>query len=63
MEEFKYLVVLSTSDGRREQEIDKRIGAAAAVIWTLYRFVVVKRELSVKKRSSQFSGWTQVQTS
>uniref|UniRef100_A0A3P9D6Y1 Uncharacterized protein n=1 Tax=Maylandia zebra TaxID=106582 RepID=A0A3P9D6Y1_9CICH len=52
VEEFKYLGVLFASDGRRELEIDRRIGAAAAVMRTLHRSVVVKRELSVKAKLS-----------
>ncbi|TWW81657.1 hypothetical protein D4764_01G0014720 [Takifugu flavidus] len=48
VEEFKYLGVLFTSEGRMEQEIDRRIGAASAVMRTLHRSVVVKRELSRK---------------
>ena len=50
MEEFKYLGVLFTRDGRREQEIDRRIGAASAVVRTLYWSVAVKRELSQKAK-------------
>ncbi|KAK0146713.1 Retrovirus-related Pol polyprotein from type-1 retrotransposable element R2 [Merluccius polli] len=46
VEEFKYLGVLFTSEGRMEWEIDRRIGAASAVMWTLHGSVVVKRELS-----------------
>ncbi|TWW54739.1 hypothetical protein D4764_0188490 [Takifugu flavidus] len=46
VEEFKYLGVLFTSEGRMEREIDRRIGAASAVMRTLHRSVVVKRELS-----------------
>ncbi|KAM9306615.1 LOW QUALITY PROTEIN: uncharacterized protein KZ484_000031 [Pholidichthys leucotaenia] len=38
------------SEGRMEREIDRRIGAASAVMWTLYRSVVVKRELSSKAK-------------
>ena len=52
VEEFKYLGVLFTSEGRMEREIDRRIGAAAAVMQSLYRTVVVKRELS---RSAKLS--------
>ncbi|TWW81643.1 hypothetical protein D4764_01G0014580 [Takifugu flavidus] len=48
VEEFKYLGVLFTSEGRMEREIDRRIGAASAVMRTLHRSVVVKRELSRK---------------
>ena len=46
VEEFKYFWVLFMSDGRREREIDRRIGAASAVVQTFYRSVVVRRELS-----------------
>ncbi|KAK0131008.1 Retrovirus-related Pol polyprotein from type-1 retrotransposable element R2 [Merluccius polli] len=46
VEEFKYLGVLFTSEGRMEREIDRRIGAASAVMRTLHGSVVVKRELS-----------------
>nr|XP_049580441.1 charged multivesicular body protein 1a isoform X3 [Syngnathus scovelli] len=52
VEEFKYLGVLFTIEGRMEREIDRRIGAASAVMRTLYRSVVVKRELSQKAKLS-----------
>ncbi|KAI3377397.1 hypothetical protein L3Q82_008587, partial [Scortum barcoo] len=52
VEEFKYLGVLFTSEGKMEREIDRRIGAASAVMRSVYRTVVVKKELSRKKRSS-----------
>ncbi|KAK0147792.1 Craniofacial development protein 2 [Merluccius polli] len=52
VEEFKYLGVLFTSEGRMEQEIDRQIGAASAVMWTLHGSVVVKRELSQKAKLS-----------
>ena len=52
VEEFKYLGVSFTSEGRREREIDRRIGAASAVMRTLHRSVVVKRELSRKAKFS-----------
>ena len=52
VEEFKYLGVLSTSGGRMEREIDRWIGAVAAVMRSLYRSVVVKRELSRKAKLS-----------
>uniref|UniRef100_A0A669BS49 Reverse transcriptase domain-containing protein n=1 Tax=Oreochromis niloticus TaxID=8128 RepID=A0A669BS49_ORENI len=52
VEEFKYLGVLFTSDGRREPEIDRWIGAAAAAMRTLYQSVVVKRELNIKAKLS-----------
>uniref|UniRef100_A0A8C2ZC47 Reverse transcriptase domain-containing protein n=1 Tax=Cyclopterus lumpus TaxID=8103 RepID=A0A8C2ZC47_CYCLU len=50
--EFKYLGVLFTSEGKVEREIDRRIGAAAAVKQALYRSVLVKRELSRKAKLS-----------
>ena len=46
VEEFKYLGVLFTSEGRMEREIGRWIGAASAVMQTLHGSVVVKRELS-----------------
>ncbi|TWW67435.1 Ubiquitin carboxyl-terminal hydrolase CYLD [Takifugu flavidus] len=52
VEEFKYLGVLFTSGGRMEREIDRRIGAVSAVMRTLHRSVVVKRELSRKAKLS-----------
>ncbi|TWW78306.1 hypothetical protein D4764_11G0004270 [Takifugu flavidus] len=52
VEEFKYLGVLFTSKGRMEREIDRRIGAASAVMQTLHQSVVVKRELSRKAKLS-----------
>ncbi|TWW59416.1 hypothetical protein D4764_06G0009460 [Takifugu flavidus] len=50
--EFKYLGVLFSSEGRLEQEINRQIGAASAVMRTLHRSVVVKRELSQKAKLS-----------
>ena len=50
VEEFKYLGVLFTSEGRMEREIDGRIGAVSAVLPALRRSVVVKKELSQKAK-------------
>ncbi|KAI3363351.1 hypothetical protein L3Q82_011976, partial [Scortum barcoo] len=53
VEEFKYLGVLFTSEGKIEREIDRRIGAASsAVMRSVYRTVVVKKELSRKVKLS-----------
>ncbi|KAK3538092.1 hypothetical protein QTP70_029181, partial [Hemibagrus guttatus] len=52
VEEFKYLGVLFTSEGRMDFEIDRRIGATAAVMRPMYRSVVVKKELSRKAKLS-----------
>jgi len=54
VEEFKYLGVLFTSDGRRDNEISRRLGQAAAVMQSLSQTVVVKRELSLKAKLSIF---------
>lgn len=45
-EEFKYLGVLFTCEERMEWEIKRQIAAASAVMRTLHRSIVVKRELS-----------------
>jgi len=50
--EFKYLGVLFTSEAKMEWEMDRRIGAASAVMRALYRSVVVKRKLSRKAKLS-----------
>ncbi|KAK3512527.1 hypothetical protein QTP70_015639 [Hemibagrus guttatus] len=52
VEEFKYLGVLFKSEGRMDLEIDRWIGAAAAVMRSMYRSVVVKKELSQKAKLS-----------
>ncbi|KAK7884420.1 hypothetical protein WMY93_027543 [Mugilogobius chulae] len=52
VEEFKYLGVLFTSEGKMEHEIDRWIGAASAVMQSLYQTVVVKKELSQKAKLS-----------
>ncbi|KAK3549788.1 hypothetical protein QTP86_008027 [Hemibagrus guttatus] len=51
VEEFKYLGVLFTSEGRMDREIDRRT-AAAAVMRSMYRSVVGKKELSRKAKLS-----------
>ncbi|KAK3562947.1 hypothetical protein QTP86_011691, partial [Hemibagrus guttatus] len=43
VEEFKYLGVLFTSEGRMDREIDRRIDAAAAVMRSMYQSVMVKK--------------------
>ncbi|KAK3565106.1 hypothetical protein QTP86_033155, partial [Hemibagrus guttatus] len=52
VEELKYLGVLFTSEGRMDREIDRWIGAAAAVMQSMYRSVVVKKDLSRKVKLS-----------
>ena len=46
MDEFKYLSVLFMSEGKTEREVDRRIGAALAVMQMLKWSIVVRRELS-----------------
>ncbi|KAK3559697.1 hypothetical protein QTP86_017676, partial [Hemibagrus guttatus] len=50
VEEFKYLGGLFTSEGRIDCEIDRWIGAAEVVMRSMYRSVVVKKELSRKAK-------------
>ena len=50
VEELKYLGVF-TNKGKIEQEIDSRIAAASAVIWTLRWSVVKKKELTPKGKA------------
>ncbi|TWW59276.1 R2DM Retrovirus-related Pol polyprotein from type II retrotransposable element [Takifugu flavidus] len=49
VEEFKYLGVLFTSEGRMEREIDRRIGAASTVMRTLHRSVVGGWALAIRE--------------
>jgi len=46
MDKSKYFGVAFVSDGRRNKEIDTRVGKAHAVLRELCRSVVIKRELS-----------------
>lgn len=46
--DLKYLRILFRNLERVEQEIDRRIRTVSVVMQTLYRSVVVKRELSQK---------------
>lgn len=48
-EEFKFLGMFFLCEGRREHEIDRCIGVASAVMWTLNSSVMVKKMLSPKK--------------
>ena len=52
VEEFKYLGVLFTSEGKMQHEIDGQIGAASTVMRMLKQSVVMKRELSRKAKLS-----------
>ncbi|MDG2595023.1 reverse transcriptase domain-containing protein, partial [Vibrio parahaemolyticus] len=52
VEEFKYLGILFTSEGRMEREMDRRVGVASAVMRALRRSVMVKTELGRKAKLS-----------
>ncbi|KAK0140998.1 Receptor expression-enhancing protein 6 [Merluccius polli] len=52
VKEFKYFGILFMSEGKMEREMNRRIGAASAVMRALYQTVVVKRELSRKAKLS-----------
>ncbi|KAI3373259.1 hypothetical protein L3Q82_006385 [Scortum barcoo] len=52
VEEFKYLGVLFMSEGKMECEIDRQIGVVSAVMRSVYRTIVVKKELSRKAKLS-----------
>ncbi|KAM9712507.1 uncharacterized protein ACNS7B_023039 [Menidia menidia] len=54
VEEFKYLGVLFANGGR-EREIDRRIGAASAVMRALYRSVVMKRSVDLRSHPRLWS--------
>lgn len=43
VKEFNYFV-LFMSEAKMECEMDRQIGAASAVMWELYRTIVLKRE-------------------
>ena len=52
VKEFQYLGILFSSEGTREREMGQRIGAAGAVLRSLCRTIVMKRELSQKAKLS-----------
>jgi hypothetical protein len=54
VENFRYLGFTFSSDGTLDAEIDRRIGAASAVMRQLYRGVISKRELSSKAKISVY---------
>ena len=54
VEKFKYLEVAFTSHGTQDEEMDIRISKAGAVMHTLHRSVVMKRELSQKAKLAIF---------
>ncbi|KAI3352062.1 hypothetical protein L3Q82_020878, partial [Scortum barcoo] len=58
VEEFKYLGVLFTSEGKMEREIDRRIGAASTVMRSVYQTVVDKiADTSGRNEFPPLAGW------
>ena len=53
--EFKYLGILFSSEGTREREMGRRIGAVGLVLRSLCCTVVMKRELSQKANLSIYT--------
>ena len=53
-EQFKYLGVAFTSDGRQEEELDTRIGKASVVTRALHYSIFMKREFSTSTKFSIF---------
>ncbi|VDP01790.1 unnamed protein product [Soboliphyme baturini] len=51
---FKYLGIVFTNNGKWEEEIDRRIGAASGVLRELAQPTVTKAELSLKTKLSIF---------
>ena len=54
IDKFKYVGVTFTKDGRQDKELDSGIGKASAVMRALHYSVVIKRELSKKRKLSIF---------
>jgi len=54
VEKLKNLVVVFTSDGRQDEEMDIRMGKASAVMRALQYSFVMKRKLSKKAKLSVF---------
>ena len=54
VEKFKYLGVEFSNDARLDCEIDRRIGSASAILRSLYRSVVTKKEVSRRTKMAIF---------
>ena len=55
VEKFKYLGVEFSNDTRLDYEIDRRIGSASAILRSLYRSVVTKKEVSRRTKMAIFN--------
>jgi len=54
VKKLKYHGVVFTSDGRKDEELDTRMGKVSAVMRVLQYSVVMKQELSKKAKLSAF---------
>ena len=54
VEKFKYLGIEFSNDARLDCEIDRRIGSASAILRSLYRSVVTKKEVSWRMKMAIF---------
>ena len=55
MEKFKYLGVVFSNDARQDCEINRRIGSASAILRSLHRSVVTKKEVSWRTKMAIFN--------
>ena len=53
-ENYKYIEIIFSRDGRQDRELDTRLGKASAVMRQLYRLVILKRESCTKAKFSVF---------
>ena len=55
VKKFKYFGVEFSNDARRDCEIDRRIGSASAILRSLYRSIVTKKEVSQRTKMAIFN--------
>ena len=55
VEKFKYVGIESSNNARQDCEIDRRIESASAILRSLYRSVVAKKEISRRTRMVIFN--------
>ena len=55
VEKFQYLGVEFSNDARLDCEIDRRVGSASAILRSLYRSVVTKKEVSRRTKMAIFN--------
>ncbi|TWW55944.1 Retrovirus-related Pol polyprotein [Takifugu flavidus] len=60
VEEFSYLGVLFKSEGKMKLEIDRQIGAASAVMWSVYQTIMDKIVDTSNRRCGVGHNWVQL---